>query len=326
MRYLSGLDPKFDYLRRQFLGSEEIPSLASVYARIQTSFLPSISIDTSGKTAFTSQSSGNLPFIHLVEVVVDLKTRNVIGKGREVKGLYYFDGSSSSPIICSTVASPLQITIPKIVSEAISHPGWRKEMEEEMRALELNGTWDLVLPPDGNTVVGCRWIFTIKMNSDGMVETLKARLVVKGYTHVYDVDWAGSFDRRFISGYCVFVGGNIVSWKCKKKTVVVRSSIESEYRAMTHTTCELVWLKQLLGELGFQQSRPMDLFCDNQVVVHIASNPVFHERTKHIEVDCHFVRDKLQENTIQKSEDQLADLFTKSLGGNRVRILCNKLG
>ncbi|GAA0152219.1 hypothetical protein LIER_37448 [Lithospermum erythrorhizon] len=99
---------------------------------------------------------------------------------------------------------------------------------------------------------------------------------------------------------------------------------------MAHTTCELVWLKQLLGELSFQQSTPMDLFCDNQVVVHIASNPIFHERIKHIEVDCHFVRDKLQENTIHtfhvRFEDQLADLFTKCLGGNQVLILCNKLG
>ena len=99
---------------------------------------------------------------------------------------------------------------------------------------------------------------------------------------------------------------------------------------MTYTTCELVWMKHLLEELGFAQSNPMNLFCDNQAAVHIASNPVFHERTKHIEVDYHFVRDKLLENVINtisvKSADQLTDLFTKALGGVRVRYICNKLG
>ncbi|KAJ7963920.1 Retrovirus-related Pol polyprotein from transposon TNT 1-94 [Quillaja saponaria] len=81
---------------------------------------------------------------------------------------------------------------------------------------------------------------------------------VQGYS---DADWAGSqFDRRSTTGYCIFLGGNLVSWKSKKQTVVARSSAESEYRAMTHTTTELVWLKNLLDELGFQHSQPMELF------------------------------------------------------------------
>ena len=151
---------------------------------------------------------------------------------------------------------------------------------------------------------------------------------VKGYT---DADWAGSpGDRRSTTGYCVMVGGNLVSWKSKKQTVVARSSAESEYRAMAHTTCELVWVKHLLEELGFAPVTSMGLLCDNQAAVHIASNPVFHERTKHIEVDCHFVREKILQNCIHtvyvKSADQLADLFTKALGGIRVKYICNKLG
>ena len=75
---------------------------------------------------------------------------------------------------------------------------------------------------------------------------------------------------------------------------MARSSAEAEYRAMASTASELTWIKQLLEELGIKIQEPMKMFCDNQVARHIASNPVFHERTKHIEVDCHFIREKIQ--------------------------------
>ena len=81
--------------------------------------------------------------------------------------------------------------------------------------------------------------------------------------------------------------------KSKKQNVVARSSSESEYRAMATATCESVWLKQLLGELKFGKIDQMELVCDNQAALHIVINPVFHERTKHIEIDCHFVREKI---------------------------------
>jgi hypothetical protein len=85
------------------------------------------------------------------------------------------------------------------------------------------------------------------------------------------------------------LGGNLVTWKSKKRTVVARFNAKAEYRAMSNTASELTWLQHFLQEIGFAAPTSIPLFCDNQVAIHIASNSVIHERTKHIEVDCHFV-------------------------------------
>ena len=78
-----------------------------------------------------------------------------------------------------------------------------------------------------------------------------------------------------------------MTWKTKKQKVVSCSSAEAEYRAMRKLNSELTWLRSLLGELGMEQTNPSTMHCDNQAAIHIASNSVFHERTKHIEIDCH---------------------------------------
>ncbi|XP_019099678.1 PREDICTED: uncharacterized protein LOC109132502 [Camelina sativa] len=109
-----------------------------------------------------------------------------------------------------------------------------------------------------------------------------------------DADYAGDHeDRRSTSGYCTFVGGNLVTWKSKKQKVVSLSSAESEYRAMRKLTTELMWLKALLKDLGIETPKPITMHCDNEAAIHIASNSVFHERKKHIEVDCHKVREQV---------------------------------
>ena len=99
---------------------------------------------------------------------------------------------------------------------------------------------------------------------------------------------------------------------------------------MTQSVCEIMWLHQLLMEVGIKTVVPVKLWCDNQVALHIASNPVFHERTKHIEIDCHFVHEKIQLGLIStrymKTGEQLGDISTKALSGDRVSYLCNKLG
>ena len=111
---------------------------------------------------------------------------------------------------------------------------------------------------------------------------------------------------------------------------MARSSVEAKYRAMTLATCELIWLKQLLQELRFGKDEQMTFVCDNQAALHIAFNLVFHERTKHIETDCHFIREKIalgcMTTCFVNSSDQLADIFINSLRGSRIQYICNKLG
>jgi hypothetical protein len=108
-----------------------------------------------------------------------------------------------------------------------------------------------------------------------------------------DADWARSFDQKSTTGYCTFVGGNLAIWKSKKQNVIARSSVEIEYRAIASTTSELIWIKQLLTDLHITINSPMKLFCDNQAARHIGSNHIFHERTKYIGIDCHFIREKI---------------------------------
>ena len=117
--------------------------------------------------------------------------------------------------------------------------------------------------------------------------------------------------------HCTFLGGNLITWRSKKKTIVARSSAEAEYRAMAHTSCELKWIKYLLEELRFVVKQPMTIHCDNQAAIYIASNPMFHEQTKHIEVDCHITREKVEDGVSAtlyvSTRVQIANMFTKAL-------------
>ncbi|CAL1400026.1 unnamed protein product [Linum trigynum] len=146
-----------------------------------------------------------------------------------------------------------------------------------------------------------------------------------------DADWAGCWStRRSMTGYYIKLATAPVSWRAKKQRVVSRSYAEAEYRAMASTTSEVLWLRFLLGELRVPQRSPTVLYCDNQAALHISANPVFHERTKHVEMDCYFVRERVASSDIQPrkvhTSSQLADIFTKALGTKQFHFLLSKLG
>uniref|UniRef100_A0A2N9J0P4 Cysteine-rich receptor-like protein kinase 10 n=1 Tax=Fagus sylvatica TaxID=28930 RepID=A0A2N9J0P4_FAGSY len=145
-----------------------------------------------------------------------------------------------------------------------------------------------------------------------------------------DADWAGdTSDRRSTSGVVVFLGNNPITWLSKKQHTVSRSSTEAEYRSLATGAAELAWLRQVLCDLKlYLPSAPL-IWCDNTSALALASNPVFHGRTKHIEVDYHFVRERVVRGDLSlqfiSTHDQLADIFTKALPSTRFLLLCSKL-
>uniref|UniRef100_A0A2N9I753 Integrase catalytic domain-containing protein n=1 Tax=Fagus sylvatica TaxID=28930 RepID=A0A2N9I753_FAGSY len=153
----------------------------------------------------------------------------------------------------------------------------------------------------------------------GLHFSSQSSLTLQAYS---DADWAGDpTDRCSTTGYCFLLGDSLISWRSKKQSVVARSSTEAEYRALADTTAELLWLRWLLQDLGIDCSTAVPIHCDNRSAIQIAHNDVFHERTKHIEIDCHFVRHHLLQGTLQlrsvSSQDQLADIFTKPMPPGR---------
>lgn len=144
-------------------------------------------------------------------------------------------------------------------------------------------------------------------------------------------DWAAcALSRHSVTGFFVTLGESIISWKSKKQPKVSLSSTEAEYKALQKVMAEISWLVHLLNDFGVCISHLILVYCDSQATLYIARNPVFHERTKHIEIDYHYVRDCVNVGLVSLhyvcSVDQLADVFTKSLPGLAHYAILGKLG
>ncbi|KAG7551025.1 Zinc finger CCHC-type [Arabidopsis thaliana x Arabidopsis arenosa] len=162
----------------------------------------------------------------------------------------------------------------------------------------------------------------------GLVYKYNAKISLHGFT---DADFGGDLDdRKSTSGYVFLCGNTSISWCSKKQPTVSLSTTEAEYKASTLAAQECIWLRRLFEDLFEPINKPVAIYGDNQSAIKLANNPVFHARTKHIELEHHFIREKVLDGTIEalevRSEDNVADIFTKSLPKGQFELLRSKLG
>ncbi|GKC25795.1 putative RNA-directed DNA polymerase [Tanacetum coccineum] len=145
-----------------------------------------------------------------------------------------------------------------------------------------------------------------------------------------DADWVGDSDDRWSTGgFAIYLGSNLISWTARKQRTVSRSSTVAEYKALADIIAELTWLQALLNELGIRSSLTPILWCDNIGATYLSANPIFHARTKHVEIDYHFVRAKVAQGDLRaqhiSTHDQNENIFTKPLPTPRFLFLRSKL-
>ncbi|CAH9126839.1 unnamed protein product [Cuscuta epithymum] len=145
-----------------------------------------------------------------------------------------------------------------------------------------------------------------------------------------NADWAGCPDSgRSTSGYAIFLGPNLISWRSKKQPTVSLSSTEAEYRTIAYIVQDTLHIRSVLFELGFPIRVPTTLYCDNVSASYLSVNPIQHARSKHINIDYHFVRERVAHGDLRvkfvPTQAQLADIFTKCLSPQRFTLLRDNL-
>ena len=164
--------------------------------------------------------------------------------------------------------------------------------------------------------------------NEGILYPSNQEVKLIGYS---DSDWGRDLDeRKSTTGYCFYIGDAAFTWSSKKQAIVTLSTCEAEYVAASSTVCHCIWLRNLLSFLGFAQQGPTEIRVDNKSAIALAKNPVFHERSKHIDTRYHFIREHVNQNDVElvycKSQDQIADIFTKPLKNDVFRRLKFMLG
>ncbi|EXC25624.1 ABC transporter C family member 2 [Morus notabilis] len=261
--------------------------------------------------------------------------------------------------------APTNVKIQKDIKEALTDPKWRLAVQEEMGALEKNGTWEIVELPSKKKTVGCKWVFTVKFNADGSVNRYKARLVAKGFTQAYGIDYKETFapvaklnsvrsPREWFEKFTQAVKEWGFTQAQSDHTIFYKHSKDGKKAILiVKYVLDLLQETDMLGckpaetpmepnaKLGLEGGKEIDqeqyhrlvgkliylshtrpdiafaLYCDNKAAVSIAHNPVHHDRMKHVEVDRHFIKEKIDNvsfcMTYIPTKEQTADILTKSL-------------
>jgi hypothetical protein len=162
----------------------------------------------------------------------------------------------------------------------------------------------------------------------GLLYKRNTNFTLVGYS---DADFASDIDdRTSTSGYLMNMGSVAVSWTCKKQTTIANSSAEAKYISAWEAACEIVWLRIILQDLGETQKSPTNLLINSQSTINMATNPVFHSKTKHVDTKYHFIISLIIKDIIKPqfcpSEDQTANIFTKPLGRIKFTKFRNELG
>ena len=178
------------------------------------------------------------------------------------------------------------------------------------------------------TVVTCQLMVHLMQYLRGTMEKGIKFSGTKFDLHIFsDADWAGDqLSRRSTTGYVVFAAGGPIAWQSKLQTTVATSSMQSEYQALYAGMQELVWLRGVMSELNMPLSEPTPFFLDSQSAQDLATNPVYHKRSKHVEIKYHWVREHVNpegeyrtaEMCHVDSENQSADMYTKSLSAPKL--------
>jgi hypothetical protein len=151
---------------------------------------------------------------------------------------------------------------------------------------------------------------------------------LSGYT---DLDWAGSVsDRKSTSGCCFSLGSAMISWQSRKQSSIALSTVEEEYIVACSSSCKAIWLRKLLTDLFDLEMEENMILCDNQSCIKMTENPVFHDRSKHIEIYYHYIYDMVQRGALNlqyvSMDEQVVDVLTKPLSHVKFEHFRDKLG